>query len=686
VAGKRWFVEVSERGVLDVARAFGAGGRLKTLGPCPACSATRRGSADARLPVGSGDDRGWRCHACGAGGDGADWAAYATAGKRLAECSADQQKEVKTACVSKGLLDREEGADREGRPRFSPGRASVEEDVVVRRRFGASAPEPEPVVETEQPAPPRFGARVVVVDDEPDPVQAPAGRERWFSFRDGLADECAARLWDDPEAEEVRRYLTETRRVPEEVARAFGLGAYQGPDCWHLTIPLRDDDGVAVNLRFRRVDAGRPKYRVVEDLPLPLFGCDRLSDDLAMDLVLVEGEMDAIALAAYGWTANVVSTSAGAGCWKEEWTELLEPYTGTVYIAYDADEAGEKAAATVVEKVGRERCKRVKIPGGRKDFGECLAGGVQVEEVRTAIEKAEDLAAVRVVRFGAFVEALRERRANPEATRGYSTGLKALDLAIGGHRSELVVLTGDTGAGKSTFATFLAWERARMGEPVLVTSFEQRPVGTAEKLARMEIGGDFLRASEQDFEEAAARIDALPIYMVDHYGDFSGAKVLDLVKRYRRRYGIRHAMLDHLGFLTDDSGDDERQAIEQTIRALANLAVQEDITIHLMVHPSNVYVQQQRRVQISDCKGASAIKQDCRLGIAVERMKPVPGAPPTSTIHIDKCTSEFGRPGSSVRLAFDPFSCRYAERWEDLPAAKGNGKPGMLVDVDNDYA
>ncbi len=59
-------------GVLGIGLAAGltAAHNLRSMGPCPWCSATTRGSADRRPPIGiTADDGGWRCFACGNGGD-----------------------------------------------------------------------------------------------------------------------------------------------------------------------------------------------------------------------------------------------------------------------------------------------------------------------------------------------------------------------------------------------------------------------------------------------------------------------------------------------------------------------------------------------------------------------------------------------------------------------------------------
>ena len=136
---------------------------------------------------------------------------------------------------------------------------------------------------------------------------------------------------------------------------------------------------------------------------------------------------------------------------------------------------------------------------------------------------------------------------------------------------------------------------------------------------------------------------------------------------------MKVALIDHLGFLTQpkEKGDDERQLIENVVRSLATIAVQDGITIMLVCHPNNLSVTQQRRVKISDLKGASAIRQDAHVALVVERQDMIPErAFPCAAIYVDKVRSEFGANGSKVIMAFDPLSCVYADTWDETPSAK----------------
>ena len=88
-------------------------------------------------------------------------------------------------------------------------------------------------------------------------------------------------------------------------------------------------------------------------------------------------------------------------------------------------------------------------------------------------------------------------------------------------------------------------------------------------------------------------------------------------------------------------------------------------------YPNNLSVTQQRRVKISDLKGASAIRQDAHVALVVERQEMIPErAFPCAAIYVDKVRSEFGASGAKVIMAFDPLSCVYADSWDEPPSAK----------------
>ena len=215
---------------------------------------------------------------------------------------------------------------------------------------------------------------------------------------------------------------------------------------------------------------------------------------------------------------------------------------------------------------------------------------------------------------------------------------------------------------------------ARLGTPIMLTSFEQSPIGTVQKLLRHQLGGDFTKYTPDERRAAIIELDTLPIRILDHYGNADLDSVIESVRYSARRHGTKIAMIDHLHFLIKPAGD-ERHEIETAVRKLATLAIQDKITVFLICHPNNMAAAQQRRVKITDLKGASAIRQDAHVAVVVERGMPSPkrGYPHT-VVYFDKVRSEFGQAGSKCVMAFDPLSCVYADRWEDTPAGRAGVK------------
>lgn len=69
--------------VAEVAGRLGLTVRGRCAGPCVACGAESRGGKDRRLPLLlRPDGKGWRCMACGEGGDGVTLTAYRVTGQR----------------------------------------------------------------------------------------------------------------------------------------------------------------------------------------------------------------------------------------------------------------------------------------------------------------------------------------------------------------------------------------------------------------------------------------------------------------------------------------------------------------------------------------------------------------------------------------------------------------------------
>lgn len=605
----------------------------RTWGPCPACGAEKRESEGRRGPIGlTPDGRGWNCHRCSMKGDCVDLITFATKRKKGRDLAKADWDDIRSWAVSEGL--------------------AANEDVPAIRSLRQLVPQ-KSVAQTSP-------TKEDVASDSDDPA---LGSFRW---REGRAEEAAARIWTE-EGKVVLDYLRASgeqggRKFKDETIREWMLGMEVVDGEPWLTIPMRDEHQRISNMKFRSITREKKTMRACPKRDLTLFGFDRITVDKKDTIICVEGELDVVALWQYGFRGNVVSTTAGAGTFKKEWADLIEPY-GWFVLAYDDDAMGEQGAKKVAGMLGESRCSRAIFP--MKDAGDCLAHDVAVESMQRAVKLAKPLNGSSLKQANDYAEELERLVNNPEELVGRPTGSKKLDHCIGGMRPGVMVITGGTGHGKSSAATWLCWEQAKQGYPTMITSFENRPISTVGKLVRMQLGKDFIKQTPGTRQRILNELTEMPIYIMDHYGNIDSKKMVEAIHYAVRRHGVLTVLVDHLGFLIQP-GAEERAQIESIVRELAICAYNLKVTIMLICHPRTLS-EDKERPTMNDLKGASAIKQDASEVIVIHKDKSDKLPYPATWFHVDKVRSEYGRSESKALLAFGPDSLIYADDVKMLP-------------------
>src|SRR5690625_97466 len=184
-------------------------------------------------------------------------------------------------------------------------------------------------------------------------------------------------------AEAAKAYLVEARNIPGEVLASYRVGE-QGS---RIVFPFLLPDGELALVKVRdAVNGAAPKPTEAACEPV-LFGWQALPDD-ARNVVITEGEIDALSMAAYCYPALSVPLGGGGGDkqrWIENEFERMERFERS-YIATDMDEQGDAAADEIASRLGRHRCLRVALP--KKDINECLVAGIPQESIDEAILSA----------------------------------------------------------------------------------------------------------------------------------------------------------------------------------------------------------------------------------------------------------------------------------------------------------
>ncbi len=118
-----------------------------------------------------------------------------------------------------------------------------------------------------------------------------------------------------------------------------------------IIFPIFDLSGNVIAFGGRIVGDGAPKYLNSSDTPVfkksrNLFALERAKNNPDSSLILCEGYMDVVALHQAGFT-NAVAT-LGTAITSEQ-ARIMSRYASTVYISYDSDEAGQRAAKKAID-------------------------------------------------------------------------------------------------------------------------------------------------------------------------------------------------------------------------------------------------------------------------------------------------------------------------------------------------
>jgi replicative DNA helicase len=290
---------------------------------------------------------------------------------------------------------------------------------------------------------------------------------------------------------------------------------------------------------------------------------------------------------------------------------------------------------------------------GALDTSEDVAPLAQIERAETELYKVaeEGGAEGRAKSFSdATKEALEmaERALNSGGhLSGFTTGLESLNSKIGGlHKSDLIIVAGRPGMGKSSLATNIGFACAQRllrdredgmepaksaGTPVALFSLEMSADQLATRILAEQSGisSENLRMgriSQQEFRQlarAAAELQSLPLYIDDTPG-LTIAALRTRARRLKRQKGIGMVIIDYLQLLQGSgkggSGDNRVQEISEISRGLKQLAKEIDVPVMALSQLSRAVEQREdKRPQLSDLRESGSIEQDADIVLFIYR-------------------------------------------------------------------
>ncbi len=223
---------------------------------------------------------------------------------------------------------------------------------------------------------------------------------------------------------------------------------------------------------------------------------------------------------------------------------------------------------------------------------------------------------------------------------GVTTGLDGINAKCGGlHNSDLVIIAGRPGMGKSSLATNIAfnaasrWVREReegieedkgAGAKVAIFNLEMSADQLATRILAEQSGisAEALRMgkiSREDFRElsrASRELQDLPLF-IDDTPALTIAALRTRARRLQRRHGIGLIIVDYLQLLQGSgrpSNDNRVNEISEISRGLKTLAKELNVPVVALAQLSRAVEQREdKRPLLSDLRESGSIEQDADM-------------------------------------------------------------------------
>lgn len=435
-----------------------------------------------------------------------------------------------------------------------------------------------------------------------------------------------------PENSHVLQYLIEERRLTLETIKQFQLGVDERGD---IAIPILKN-GDLVNYKFRNV-----REKVFRQFTK---GAKWIVNDMILDscvevgyLIITEGEFDAMAVWQMGLRSVISGNEGSHG--QTPWVGAIPDEVSRIFINCDNDEPGQEYARSLAEKLGIERCYNVILP--TKDANDFIKAGYNGEDYRKILQEAKrfDIKGVKKLRdiIGDLKKAPIERlptflpRLN-EYTKG------------GIPRKSMVVMSGDTGIGKSTILLNFLIHHADNGKPVLLVSLENDINFTVQRMLEAKYGRKYEEFDKDMWARVEDDLVDYPFYIDESMTTYTMEKLSKIVDQGKKLYSIDVVGFDHIGFLPNRTGN-VVQEVAQMSRDLKIMAVEKDVIAYVISHIRKRQIGQ-KYISGEDLKDSSSLKQDADMIFFV-----VPVGKDQFVLDIDK--ARMSRSKIKIPIRFD---------------------------------
>lgn len=393
------------------------------------------------------------------------------------------------------------------------------------------------------------------------------------------------------------------------------------------------------------------KNKVPKDFITPtgwdatLYNSGVLLDGLK-DLIIVEGEANCIAAMDKG-VENICGVP-GANFKKADWIEKLDKIESLerIYLCYDKDKPGQKAAQQMAARIGFERCWKIKLPDFTvttdegetrqgKDLNEYFAfGGGTAESFEKLKAEAVQCDVDGVTSSIDALSDLEEKIIQGGLEPKYKSGWASLNKLVGFDEGDVIDIIAPEKIGKTTFGMDLMEHMVHTynedGVIICLEMMTDRMArkwvahvsGFADNIPKTPEEGEKLK---QEFLTKAlpfARYKALnregrlyfcyPQYKTDE-------DIYTLMRDCTRRYGVKWIMLDNLQRLCDSTLGGKNRTVHLSQISKKSSQIAKDFGVQLIRILQPHRIKDGQIVTTDDVDGSSQCMKDCDCAITLHR-------------------------------------------------------------------
>jgi len=443
-----------------------------------------------------------------------------------------------------------------------------------------------------------------------------------------------------------------------------------------------------VNIKHRALES--KSFGLEKGCELVLFNLDNV-EHTHNQIIITEGEFDALAIGQVYGNKNIVSVPNGANSGKNQNLSYLDGKENAklfegkqLLLFFDNDDAGKLLTDAFVSRFGAHRCLIPDYPANCKDANDVLVnhGPTGLQEVMESVKfKKVD----GVVDVSDFRHKVRNYYKNG-FPKGDKIGIEGLDRLISFRGGELTMVTGISGSGKSEVLDFMMVQLAKLHNwSFAVCSMENPPEIHFTKLAEKYINKPFEdvvnSSTGEVYRDKMTENDLIKAedFILNHFNfithtttivddeklrsTFSVDYILKQAKKLVQMYGVKGLVIDPWNTVEHffNGSETETNYVSRVLSKI--IAFAEDFNVHvfLVAHPTKGVTTNgvDRVATLNDISGSGNFFNKTHNGISVFRDKKEQNAP--VEVHIQKVKFKFVGTLGVASLDYDMFTGNYSD-------------------------